>query len=400
VKAAALVPRPQDGRDAVVDIDAIVLKAAGLVPRPKDGKDADVDLDALAAKAAALIPRPRDGKDAEVDLDALALKTVALIPPPKDGQDAVVDLDALAAKAAALVPVPANGKDGVVDMHAVADLVAAEVRKSVGAIERPKDGQDGKDGKDGTSVDLATVQVIVDACVTKAIGTIPIPKDGKDGDHGKDVDESRVKSFIDDAVTSALAARPLPKDGVSIGETMLDRDGHLILTMTDGRTKDIGLIVGRDGQNVDLDFVKQTIATEVAKIERPKDGKDGRDGFGFDDIDSEFDEKTNTFALVFKRGYEKKSFVMPIWQDVGVYDIKASYKKGHNVGRDGSTWTALCDVPPGVIPDGKTELSRKHWRLSCKRGGEGKVGPRGPSPDEDSIVRRVVARIRGVDDDE
>lgn len=149
-KAAALVPVPKDGRDAVIDYDVIALKAATLVPVPKDGRDAVVDLDALALKAASLIPVPANGKDgrdgADLTVDDLSpvivaevTKAVAAIPRPHDGKDAVVDLDALAVKAAALVPRPKDGADGA---------PGRDGRDGVQGIQGER-GQDGKDGELG-----------------------------------------------------------------------------------------------------------------------------------------------------------------------------------------------------------------------------------------------------------
>lgn len=94
--------------------------------------------------------------------------------------------------------------------------------------------------------------------------------------------------------------------GRSITKGMLDKNGHLILTYSDGSTDDVGLIVGKDGvtgergpqgeagpagergergadgQSVTLDDVRPVLAelvdTAVKAIPVPKDGKDGAPG--------------------------------------------------------------------------------------------------------------------------
>lgn len=365
VEAVAALPAPKDGRDAVVDLDEVAQKAAALIPAPKDGqngKDADpVDIDALVQKAVALVPAP------VVDVDAIAAKAAALIPTPQNGKDAEVDLAEVARQAAALVPTPKDGRDGkdaAVDAKALADLVAAEVSRAVAALPVPKDGRDGADGADAV-VDMKAVGDLVAAEVKQAVAALPVPRDGRDAEP-VDLEALAVK---------AAALVPAPKDGVGFQDVLIDRDGHLVATFTDGRTKQVGRVVGQDGKSVDMDVVREEILAEVAKIPPPKDG---RDGYGFDDIGVEFDEAQKALSLVFTKGQERKVFPLPALIDAGIYDVKAAYRKGHVVGRDGSCWVALAEVPPGVVPDGKSELSRKCWRLFVKRGGEGKTGPRGP----------------------
>ena len=48
---------------------------------------------------------------------------------------------------------------------------------------------------------------------------------------------------------AALEARPVPvaKDGVGISTGMINRDGLLIFTLTDGRSLELGTVVGKDG---------------------------------------------------------------------------------------------------------------------------------------------------------
>ena len=104
----------------VVDVEAIAVKAAALIPAPEHGKNADpVDLAEVAKQAAALIPKPGDGqpgKDAEpVSIESVIAavsakferrfsdmqlswerqardtfeKAVDKMPVPKDGKDAL-----------------------------------------------------------------------------------------------------------------------------------------------------------------------------------------------------------------------------------------------------------------------------------------------------------------------
>lgn len=120
------------GKDAVVDVSAIVHDVLALVPAPKDGRDAVVDVAAIAAEVRAQIPAPKDGKDAVVDVPAIVAEVVALIPVPKDGAPAPpVDKLEIARDVLALIPVPKDGKDGIASRDELLAAVNAAVATAV-----------------------------------------------------------------------------------------------------------------------------------------------------------------------------------------------------------------------------------------------------------------------------
>src|SRR5690606_2062866 len=61
-------------------------------------------------------------------------------------------------------------------------------------------------------------------------------------------------------------------DGVGLAGAMLDRDGELLVTMTNGEVKKLGAVVGRDG-------------------------RDGKDGIGFDSFEMEYLEETHEVRI-------------------------------------------------------------------------------------------------------
>jgi hypothetical protein len=326
---------PLRARIAVLEKRALVHGRDG-----RDGKDAPpVDLDALAVKAAALIPMPKDGAAG------------------KDGKDAAtVDVEVIAAKAAALVQAPSagrdgkDGKDGVsVDMA----VVTKAITEAVAALPRPVDGKDGRD------VDPAMLETIVASYVTKAVAGLPVPKDGAS------VTVDDVAPLIAAEVTKAVAAIPKAIDGVGLSDAVISRDGELVLTFTDGRTKTVGVVVGAGADPVE---VERLITKMVDAIPRPKDGKDGApgaDGLGFDDFDAVWDAEKG--ALIrFSQGERVKEFVWPVPRDGGVYRPGNLYRKGVMVTAQGSLWSAQEDTRerPG---DGS-----KAWRLAVKRGRDGR----------------------------
>lgn len=192
---------------------------------------------------------------------------------------------------------------------------------------RGADGAPGRDGKDGASVDPAEIERMVAAAVEKAVSAIRVPKDGAPGVNGK--------------------------DGVGLAGALLDRAGNLVLTLTDGSTRDLGPVIGKDGAP----------------------GKDGRDGFSLDDFDVE-KKDARTVVLKFTRGDVTESYELyfPAMLYRGVYREGEAYTPGDTVTWGGSLWH--CDADTTDKPDGQ----QKHWTLAAKRGRDGKDGAPAEKP--------------------
>lgn len=218
-------------------------------------------------------------------------KQVAEIPQPRDDSETVARLQ--------------GEIEGLRASLAAAEERSAEVTERIAALEarEPEKGEKGDPGPAGEP-----------------------GKDGTDGAPGAD-----------------------GKDGVGMAGGLIDRAGHLIVTLTDGTTKDLGQVVGRDGAP-------------------GKDGEPGRDGFGFDDMETEYDgERTITFRWTRGEHVVERSYRMPVILDRGVYKAGAGYERGDAVTWGGSLW--IAQEPTSEKPD-----SGKGWRLSAKRGRDGKDG--------------------------
>jgi hypothetical protein len=104
-----------------------------------------------------------------------------------------------------------------------------------------------------------------------------------------------------------------------------------------------------------------------------KDGLNGKDGVGFDDLSVDFDGD-RTIALTFVRGVEKKTFpiALPFLRYQGVYEEGKSYDEGDVVTWAGSTWTAkeATATRPGDGSQG--------WQLCVKKGRDGRDGADAP----------------------
>lgn len=271
------------------------------------------------------------------------------MPVPRDGKDAILPdiqalVDASVASAVAAIPVAK-----AVTLEDVQPLIADEITKAVGAIPVPKDG---------LSVTVDDVQPFISSEVRRAVEALPTPKD---------ITVEDVTPLIAAEVEKAMNAIPPPKDPVGIAGALIDRSGQLVLTLSDGSVKALGVVVGKD---VDQQQVADLIREEVAKIPRPKDG---RDGFGFDDL-SEAHDEFGRLSMQFVRGEDVKSFRVPGIVDRGVFKPDTLYLTGDGVSHGGSFWIAQSDTK--ARPGEASEASRA-WRLAVKVGRDGKAGTPG-----------------------
>lgn len=343
-----------------------------------NGKDAPApDYDYIATKAAALVPvapavTGPAGKDGEAGRDG------------RDGKDIdpaiVAELKSeLAALRHELLTKSAQ-PNGVELLALVQDLV----KSAVTAIP-PRAGADGKDGAPGLPGQDGA---------RGADGKDGAPglngfdgKDGADGKDGRSLTAEDVAPLIAAEVTKAFATVPKPADGIGMVDAIVDRAGHLVMTFTDGRTKDIGQVVGANADPAETALMVQQA---VDAIERPKDGrdgvdgkdgangrdgtdgKDGADGFGFDDVELAIGEKC---LLRFIRDGRVKEFTLPIPIYRGPFKAGETYFKGNEVTCQGSQWIATADTSqrPG---DGETA-----WRLTTKKGKDGRDGRDGKDAD-------------------
>ena len=140
-----------------------------------------------------------------------------------------------------------------------------------------------------------------------------------------------------------LEARPVPidgKDGVGVAGALIDRSGVLVLTLSDGTTRDLGPVVG----------------------------KDGSDGLSLDEYDEWLEDGGRTLVRRYECAESFKEFrhqtAMPI--DRGVFKAGETYQPGDCVTWGGSSWIAQKET--AEKPDGPDS----GWRLAVKKGRDGK----------------------------
>lgn len=358
VKAAvAEIPPAEDGKD----VDPGVVKAmvadevrtaVAALPPPRDGVDADPEALAAAVKTevAAAVGKFDAAFRAEVPVivaEAVteALKTIELpeAPKPVDARDVASAIAPVQAEVAilrsAVESIPA-----LPEIPDIPALVEASVAAAVGAIEPP--------AIDWTEVE-GIVARAVPVAVEQAVAAIPKPMDGKD------VTLADVAPLVEDAVSRAVAAIPKAKDGVGLAGAVINRDGVLTLTLTDGTTRDLGVVT------IDKDAVLSALRADIAAWPRPKDGVDG---FGFDDMTVEQDGE-RTFVWRFVRGDREKEFRfdLPVVIDRGVWR-EGTYKRGDGVTLGGCFFIAQRDTTAKPV-DG---TGSDDWRMAARKGRDGK----------------------------
>lgn len=265
--------------------------------------------------------------------------------PGKDGKDGAPGKDGEPGKDGADGKDGTDGKDGQTGPQGLPGEPGAPGEAGPQG-DKGEPGDAGQQGTAGKDADPEVIAEIVSEAVAKAVTEIVIPK----GDRGEKGDTGE--------------PGPIGKDGASLINLTIDRDGRLQATLTDGATRDLGVVIGKDGVD-------------------GKDGKDGtpgRDGKGFSGVTSfSLDKDGRTLIVKHKDGESEteERVTLPHPLDRGVFKEGTSYQKGDSVSWGGSMFIAQRETTD------KPETSDA-WRLAVKRGRDGKDGimkpPREPKP--------------------
>lgn len=323
----------------------LVEETVSKLPPAQPGKDADPELVAeLVDKAvAALDVKGEPGSSVTLDdvaplIEQAVARHVAALPPAEPGKSVTVDdvaplIGEAVDKAVAAIEVPAP------DMAMIAHMIGEKVDAAVAALPPAEPGK---------SVTVDDVRPLLE----EMVAALPAPEPGKS------VTIEELEPVVAAAVEKAVADMPV-KDPVGLAGALIDREGQLVVTLSDGTKETLGLVVGRDGVDVDMDAVKETIKSAVSALPKPKDGKDG---FGFDEMDVV--EQDGDLFLRFTRGEEIKDFLLPITTDRGVW-TEREFRKGAGVTWAGSFWIAQRAT------SAKPDTPDSGWRLAVKRGRDG-----------------------------
>ena len=277
----------------------------------------------------------------------------------------------------------------MLDLDAIADVVAGAVREATGPLLARIDALEQRElvlpEKGDPGVGVVSAEIRHDVLeITLSDGTL-IEAGGVTPRHGKDADPEMVKAIVDEmtqqAVSEQLAeavkAMPAPEPvdpiapdmeaigklidegiarvvaqlpkpekgepGIGVAGGMIDREGDLVLTLSNGEKRNVGRVVGNDG-----------------KSPPP---------FTLDDFDVE-PVNERTIRLGFTKDNEKHTFELafPVLIGRGIWSDGEDYERGDVVTWGGSAWEAV-EPEKGIKPD----LSSGGWRILAKRGRDGKA---------------------------
>ena len=233
------------------------------------------------------------------------------------------------------------------------------------APEKGEPGQDGIDGRDGEpgapGKDAEPVSEAQIAEAVKAYLEANPPAEGRDGIDGKDGEPGAPGEKGEPGKDGA--------DGVGLAGAMIDREGGLVITLTNGEAKSLGVVAGRDGVN----------------------GERGPAGFSLDDFDVNLKSDGRTVELIFVQGEKAftRELALPTMIYRGIWQEGQEYERGDTVTWAGSLWH--CDGGEakgqwsGTTKDKPGEGS-KAWTLAAKRGRDGK--------DFHGPVEKAPARVK------
>jgi hypothetical protein len=179
-------------------------------------------------------------------------------------------------------------------------------------------------GKDAEPVDT-------DAVVKAVLAQIRVPADGKDGENGKDGERGEKGA-----------------DGLGLAGAMIDRDGALQITLTNGEVKSLGAVVG-------------------------KDGRDGADGVSFDAFEMEYLAESHEISVKAAVGGRSKELRYPAGgiRPAGYWRDGTKAQAGEAWVHDGSLWIATKATST------KPESRSEEWIIAARKGRDGERGQKG-----------------------
>lgn len=225
----------------------------------------------------------------------------------------------------------------------------------------------------GADADPELVASLVKETVELAVAAMPVPL------AAEPLTADDVRPMVEELVAKVAAGIRVPKDGADgadVVDLLIDREGNLVASLSNGRTKTLGPVIGKDGSSVDMAAVERSIAEKVAALPKPKDGVDG---FGFEDMTEELADDGRTIIRRYSRGDQVKEFrhTMSVVLDRGVFKEGQSYVAGDGATFGGHYWIARQET---TAKPGTDET----WRMAVRKGRDGKDGgtppstPRGP----------------------
>lgn len=134
-------------------------------------------------------------------------------------------------------------------------------------------------------------------------------------------------------------------DGVGLAGAIIDRDGNLIVTKTNGEQVPLGAVIG-------------------------KDGAPGKDGADFSDVEFDYDGERGLIIRSRNGGEIVKRLPIPI--DRGYWQDGKKAEQGDVMTCNGCVWVAIKDTSKKPCHENPDD-----WRLMVRKGRDGLQGPPG-----------------------
>jgi hypothetical protein len=249
----------------------------------------------------------------------------------------------------------------VANFHEYVERAVAPLHERIKELEArgPERGEKGDPGEAGRDAEPLDGEAVADAVVTKLLGSDRLAtlvdmqaikavadhfeanpvRHGKDGEKGQPGERGEKGE-----------AGESGKDGAGVADLLIDREGNLVATMTDGRVKSLGIVLGRDGAP----------------------GRDGKDGADFSKAEIDW-EGERTLVIRGEGGEIRKTISVPM--DKGYYREGMACEKADVVTHDGNAWIALRDTKAKPCHENKED-----WRLFARKGRDGRDGKDGKPP--------------------
>ena len=146
------------------------------------------------------------------------------------------------------------------------------------------------------------------------------------------------------------------KDGLGLAGAMIDRDGALLVTLTNGEVKSLGKVVG-------------------------KDGSDGKDGLSLDAFDLEYIAESHEIALKAVCNGRTKELRYPAGgiRPAGYWREGTKAVSGEAWVHGGSLWIAMKGT------EAKPATNSDAWIIAARAGKDGERGAAGKLPNDAPI---------------
>lgn len=305
----------------------------------------------------------------------------------------------------------------IVKEHVAAETVPLLERIQVleaAQLQVPEKGDPGEPGRDGRDVsDINVVQrgnlvefsfVVGD---TKSVFEVELPQPtpgekgdpGEPGPAGPEVDGEQLRELVvgeitlalEKALPEALEALPQPvqgepgppgekgepgkdgadgrdgkdgADGIGLAGLVINRDGALVATLTNGQLHELGVVVGRDGTDGrdgrdGVDGKDGLPGSDGQDGRDGKDGLDGQDGKSVLPEDFSFELVGRSLRISVADKASEVELPIPVYQ--GEFDTSKTYVDNDLVKMEGSLWIR----------------SEGEWQLAAVRGEDGDKGDPG-----------------------